>query len=66
MAIFPYFMYLKCPYVGGPKGVILFSIDIDPQGYKLSCCGSFGLVFFSLLFRLPLDMLGVITKIKLL
>jgi hypothetical protein len=22
-------------------------MDNDPQGYKLSCCGSFGLDFFS-------------------
>jgi hypothetical protein len=29
------------------KKGILFFVDNDPQGYKLSCCGSFGLDFFS-------------------
>ena len=26
---------------------ILFFVDNDPQGYKLLCCGSFGLDFYS-------------------
>ena len=31
----------------GPKEGIFILIDNDPQVYKLSCCGSFSLVFFS-------------------
>ena len=31
----------------GPKKGILIFVDNDPQGYKLSCWGSFGLDFFS-------------------
>ena len=29
----------------GPKEGIFILIDNDPQVYKLSCCGSFGLFF---------------------
>ena len=31
----------------GPKKGILIFVDNDPQAYKLSCWGSFGLDFFS-------------------
>ena len=34
---------MKC----GPKEDF-FVVDNDPQGYKLSCCGSFGLGFFQI------------------
>ena len=33
----------------GPKGEILILVDNDPQGYELSWCGNFGLLFFSFL-----------------
>ena len=33
--------FMKC----GPKEDF-FVVDNDPQGYKLSCCGSFGLGFY--------------------
>ena len=49
----------------GPKGGILIFVENDPQGYKLSCCVSFGLVFFSVLFRLSLAILWGIVVVSL-